>query len=75
MIDGVHHYDENGLRDIAAEPPQIQKIHHEMIDFVVEWLKDFENGLRGPHDKISPFCVPHGGCSERTLDTNLVVDW
>jgi len=41
-IGGVHHYDENGLPNIADEPPQIQKIHHEMIDFVLEWLKDIK---------------------------------
>ncbi|KIJ60108.1 hypothetical protein HYDPIDRAFT_99441 [Hydnomerulius pinastri MD-312] len=39
---GVHHYDEYGLRDITAEPPEIQQIHYEMIDFVLEWLKDFK---------------------------------
>ncbi|KIK97898.1 hypothetical protein PAXRUDRAFT_824481 [Paxillus rubicundulus Ve08.2h10] len=39
--DAVHHYDEYGLRDITAEPPEIQQIHYEMIAFVLEWLKDF----------------------------------
>ncbi|KAH7925596.1 peptidase S28 [Leucogyrophana mollusca] len=39
---GVHHYDEYGLRDLGAEPPEIRKIHGEMIAFVLEWLKDFK---------------------------------
>ncbi|KAL4062844.1 serine carboxypeptidase S28-domain-containing protein [Scleroderma citrinum] len=39
--DSVHHYDENGLPNIADEPLQIQKIHYEMIHFVLQWLKDF----------------------------------
>ncbi|KZT12085.1 peptidase S28 [Laetiporus sulphureus 93-53] len=39
---GVHHYDEYGLRDISAEPPEIEQIHLEMIEFVKEWLKDWE---------------------------------
>ncbi|KAG9314743.1 serine carboxypeptidase S28-domain-containing protein [Chiua virens] len=39
---GVHHYDEYGLRDIYDEPPEIQQIHHEMIEFVREWLRDFK---------------------------------
>ncbi|KAG6332495.1 hypothetical protein ID866_6597 [Astraeus odoratus] len=39
---GVHHYDQNGLRDITDEPPHIQKIHYEIVNFVLEWLKDFK---------------------------------
>lgn len=39
---GVHHYDENGLRNITDEPLEIQKIHYEIINFVLEWLEDFE---------------------------------
>lgn len=38
--DGVHHYDEYGLANIADEPEEIRKIHGEMIAFVMEWLKD-----------------------------------
>lgn len=34
--------DENGLRNITDEPPEIQKIHYEMINFVLEWLEGFE---------------------------------
>ncbi|TDL22164.1 peptidase S28 [Rickenella mellea] len=37
---GVHHYDEYGLRKLRDEPLEIQKIHEEMIYFVKEWLKD-----------------------------------
>jgi hypothetical protein len=37
---GVHHYDEFGMRNIADEPDEIRKIHEEMIVFVTEWLKD-----------------------------------
>ncbi|KAF8557400.1 peptidase S28 [Imleria badia] len=40
--DGVHHYDEYGLRNTDDEPPEIQQIHYEMIEFVREWLKDFK---------------------------------
>lgn len=42
LVGGVHHYDEFGLRDISAEPPEIQKIHREMIEFVTAWLKDWK---------------------------------
>ncbi|KIP08945.1 hypothetical protein PHLGIDRAFT_29302 [Phlebiopsis gigantea 11061_1 CR5-6] len=40
--DGVHHFDENGLRNIEDEPAHIQKIHREIVEFVTEWLKDWE---------------------------------
>ncbi|KAJ7143549.1 serine carboxypeptidase S28-domain-containing protein, partial [Mycena crocata] len=39
---GVHHYDEWGLLNLADEPPEIRKIHEEMIHFVREWLKDWK---------------------------------
>lgn len=42
-LDAVHHYDEYGLRDINDEPPEIQQIHTEMIQFVLEWLKDWKS--------------------------------
>ncbi|KAF5377966.1 hypothetical protein D9615_006701 [Tricholomella constricta] len=38
----VHHWDEYGLPNLLDEPPEIQKIHGEMIDFVMEWLEDFK---------------------------------
>lgn len=41
MAGGVHHYDENGLANHAAEPAHIQKIHREIVHFVKEWLKDW----------------------------------
>ncbi|KAK0243912.1 serine carboxypeptidase S28-domain-containing protein [Armillaria nabsnona] len=37
----VHHYDEYGLKNLSDEPPEIRKIHGEMIAFVMEWLKDW----------------------------------
>ncbi|OCH91247.1 peptidase S28 [Obba rivulosa] len=39
---GVHHYDEFGLRNMFDEPPEILQIHKEMIEFVTEWLKDWK---------------------------------
>jgi len=36
---GVHHWDENGLRDSEGEPKEIRQIHDEMIEFV-KALKD-----------------------------------
>ncbi|RXW17807.1 hypothetical protein EST38_g8048 [Candolleomyces aberdarensis] len=40
---GVHHYDEWGYTNIFDEPPEIRKIHAEMIEFVREWLKDWKS--------------------------------
>ncbi|KAJ4482389.1 serine carboxypeptidase S28-domain-containing protein [Lentinula aciculospora] len=39
---GVHHYDEYGLKNLEDEPPEIRNIHEEMIAFVREWLKDWK---------------------------------
>ncbi|EJT50197.1 hypothetical protein A1Q1_00498 [Trichosporon asahii var. asahii CBS 2479] len=36
---GVHHYDENGLKDHLKEPKQIQEVHAFMVDFVHKWLE------------------------------------
>jgi len=46
-LDGVHHYDEYGWRNLLEEPAEIRKIHAEMITFVTSWLKDWavENGV------------------------------
>ncbi|KAJ7080507.1 serine carboxypeptidase S28-domain-containing protein [Mycena epipterygia] len=44
---GVHHYDEWGLLNLADEPPEIRKIHEEMIFFVGEWLKDWKAPEKG----------------------------
>ena len=46
--DGVHHYDEYGLKNLLDEPPEIRKIHAEMITFVSSWLKDWniEHGMK-----------------------------
>lgn len=38
---GVHHWDENGLRDSKQEPAEIQRVHQEMIAFVKEWLANW----------------------------------
>ncbi|KAF8316052.1 hypothetical protein DL93DRAFT_2193817 [Clavulina sp. PMI_390] len=37
---GVHHFDENGLKDHTLEPEQIRRIHREEIAFVKAWLKE-----------------------------------
>ncbi|KAI0311348.1 peptidase S28 [Amylostereum chailletii] len=37
----VHHWDENGLANSTQEPPEIQKIHREEIEFVQAWLADY----------------------------------
>lgn len=39
--DAVHHYDENGLANHSAEPPEIQAIHQEEVEFVTAWLADW----------------------------------
>ncbi|KAK7690876.1 hypothetical protein QCA50_005978 [Cerrena zonata] len=38
----VHHYDENGLADPSQEPPTIQEIHAQEVEFVKGWLKEFK---------------------------------
>lgn len=40
--DGVHHYDEYGLKDLTDEPPEIRQIHGDMILFVEQWLRDWK---------------------------------
>ncbi|TFY80438.1 hypothetical protein EWM64_g3577 [Hericium alpestre] len=40
----VHHWDENGLANSSAEPPEIKAIHEQEIAFVQAWLKDFKKG-------------------------------
>lgn len=44
MADAVHHWDENGLKGRDQEPPEIQKIHREEVEFAQAWLKDFKRG-------------------------------
>ena len=41
LAGAVHHYDEYGYNDLAGEPPQIRRIHEEMISFVQSWLSDW----------------------------------
>ena len=38
---GVHHWDENGRRNLLEEPAQIQMIHEEIIVFISSWLEDW----------------------------------
>jgi hypothetical protein len=44
-VDAVHHWDENGLHNLLNEPPHIRKVHGEMIQFVIEWLKDWKKDV------------------------------
>ncbi|KAJ6494321.1 extracelular serine carboxypeptidase-like protein [Mycena sanguinolenta] len=44
---GGHHWDENGLLNISAEPDFIQAIHKYEIQFVKSWLADFPKWLAG----------------------------
>src|SRR4051794_9908574 len=37
---GIHHFDENGLKDHTLEPAHIRQIHREEIEFVKAWLKE-----------------------------------
>ncbi|KAH9958391.1 serine carboxypeptidase S28-domain-containing protein [Lactifluus volemus] len=37
---GVHHWDENGLREGEKEPKKIRQIHGEIVEFVKAWLED-----------------------------------
>lgn len=41
---GVHHWDENGLKNTSAEPEKIRRIHAEMIEFVKKWLEEWRGG-------------------------------
>ena len=42
LLDGVHHYDENGLKVMDDEPFEILNIHKEEIAFVKAWLEDWD---------------------------------
>jgi hypothetical protein len=42
--DGVHHWDENGLKKTSEEPEKIRQIHAEMIEFVKVWLEGWRGG-------------------------------
>ncbi|KAN0131018.1 peptidase S28 [Lactarius tabidus] len=41
---GVHHWDENGLKNTSEEPEEIRRIHSEMIEFVKVWLEEWRGG-------------------------------
>ena len=45
-LGAVHHWDEWGLANILEEPPEIRKIHGEMVAFVKAWLEDWEAPVR-----------------------------
>ena len=38
---GVHHWDENGVKNTSEEPDEIRRIHSEMIEFVKAWLDEW----------------------------------
>ena len=38
----MHHWDENGRRDLMDEPAEIQMIHADIVGFVSEWLEAWE---------------------------------
>ena len=42
FLDAVHHYDEWGRLNLLEEPPEIRRIHAEMIAFVASWLEDWK---------------------------------
>ncbi|RSH95203.1 hypothetical protein EHS25_000289 [Saitozyma podzolica] len=43
IFDGVHHYDENGLRNHALEPARIRDVHEFETSFIQEWLAQWED--------------------------------
>ncbi|OCH94429.1 peptidase S28 [Obba rivulosa] len=42
LSEAIHHYDENGLSNHTAEPPVIQTIHAQEVEFVKAWLAEFK---------------------------------
>lgn len=46
MIDGVHHYDENGLTDHSKEPSRIRDVHEFEISFITEWIAQFKEAKK-----------------------------
>jgi len=42
MVDGVHHYDENGLTDHSKEPSRIRDVHAFEVSFITEWIDQFK---------------------------------
>lgn len=37
---GLHHYDENGLKNHTLEPAHIRQIHAQEVEFVKAWLRE-----------------------------------
>jgi hypothetical protein len=42
IVDGVHHYDENGLTDHTKEPSRIRDVHAFEVSFITEWIDQFK---------------------------------
>jgi hypothetical protein len=42
IVDGVHHYDENGLTDHSKEPSRIRDVHAFEVSFITEWIDQFK---------------------------------
>ncbi|KAH9057717.1 peptidase S28 [Lactarius vividus] len=38
---GVHHWDENGLKNSSEEPEEIRQVHTKTIEFVKVWLEEW----------------------------------
>lgn len=45
-VDGVHHYDENGLYNHSHEPERIRVVHAFEVRFVKKWMEDFQKSKR-----------------------------
>lgn len=50
-IDGVHHYDENGLNNHSHEPERIKEVHAFEVEFIKKWVKDFEKAKLARRDQ------------------------
>ena len=46
ILDGVHHYDENGLSNHSKEPARIRDVHEFEINFISEWIDQFKEAKR-----------------------------
>lgn len=41
-VGAVHLWDMHGLSNVYEEPPEIRKVHADIVRFVQEWLKEWE---------------------------------
>jgi hypothetical protein len=46
-IDGVHHYDENGLTEHSKEPKRIRDVHSFEVNFITQWIDQFHEEKAG----------------------------